>query len=71
MQLSMSDGADHNRGRTWTADEVARERRATDSRLARARARGPEANVMESAALARFANKVAAAAAAARRHDDP
>ena len=70
MQLSMTDGGD-NRARRWTADEVAREQRATERRLARARARGPQASVKEAAALARFANKVAAAAAAARRHAKP
>jgi hypothetical protein len=55
--------------RAWTEQEIARDRAATDARLKRARERGPKANLKEAAALARFANKVAAAAAAARRHD--
>lgn len=71
MTLSMSD----RRERTarpagkWTPEEVAREQAAARARIARARARGPEANLKETAALARFANKVAAAAEAARRHE--
>lgn len=71
MKPSMSDTADSGRRRAgeWTAQEVARERAATEARIARARARGAEANLKEAAALARFANRVAAAAEAARRHD--
>jgi hypothetical protein len=66
-----SDDADTERaGRgTWTEKELARERAAAAARMTRARARGPEANLKEAAALSRFANRVAAAAAAARRHD--
>lgn len=70
-RLSMSDGADSQRARrgAWTERELARERAAAAARMARAAKRGPEANVKEAAALARFANRVATAAAAARRHD--
>jgi hypothetical protein len=71
MKRAMSDGADGERRRTgeWTAEEVARERAAAGARIARARARGAEANVKEAAALARFANRVAAAAETARRDE--
>lgn len=67
----MSNGAESRRGPTgaWTEHEIARDRASAAARLARARQRGPEANLKQAAALARFANKVAAAAAAARRHD--
>ncbi|MGH2916979.1 MAG: hypothetical protein ACRDLS_00020 [Solirubrobacteraceae bacterium] len=53
----------------WTPEELARERAATQARLERARARGAEVNLKEAAALARFANKVAAAAEDARRDE--
>lgn len=71
MEPSMSDSADSRRRRAkeWTAQEVAREQAAGEARLVRARERGAEANLKEAAALARFANRVAAAAEAARRHD--
>jgi len=71
MEPSMSDTADSRcrRAGGWTAQEVARERAAGEARIARARARGAETNLKEAAALARFANRVAAAAEAARRHD--
>lgn len=71
MEPPMSEGADSTRRRAgeWTAQEVAREQAAGEARLVRARARGAEANLKEAAALARFANRVAAAAEAARRHD--
>jgi len=71
MKLSTSDAADTRRTRSgeWTPEEVAREQAASRARVARARARGPEANLKEAAALARFANRIAAAAEAARRHD--
>jgi hypothetical protein len=71
MELTMSDGADSDRRRSgeWTAEEVAREQAAGRARVARARARGAEANVKEAAALARFANRVAAAAETARRDE--
>jgi hypothetical protein len=67
----MSDGTQSKRVPTgvWTEQETARERAAVEARMARTRERGPEANLKEVAALARFANRVAAAAAAARRHD--
>ena len=70
-RLLMSDGVENKPSRpgAWTAQEIARERAAAAARVARARERGPEANLKEAAALARFANRVAAAAAAARRHD--
>ena len=51
----------------WTAEEIAREQAAHAARIARARALGPEANIKQAAALARFANRVAAAAEQARR----
>jgi len=67
----MSDTAKATRARpgAWTEEEIARERAAADARMTRARERGPEANLKEAAALSRFANRVAVAAAAARRHD--
>ncbi len=70
-RLSMSDISETKRLRAgaWTEQEVARERAAADARATRARKRGAEANIKEAAALSRFANRVAAAAAAARRHD--
>ncbi len=52
-----------------TTEESDRERAASGARLERAQARGAEHNVKEAAALARFANRVAAAAEAARRRD--
>lgn len=71
MKTSMSDTADSERGSAgeWTTQEVAREQAAGEARIVRARARGAEASVKEAAALARFANRVAAAAEAARRRD--
>jgi hypothetical protein len=71
MELRMSHGAGSERKPTgeWTAEEVAREQAAEGARIARARARGAEANVKEAAALARFANRVAAAAEIARRDE--
>jgi len=65
----MGDAADSKRTGKWTPEEVAREQAASRARVARSRARGAEANLKEAAALARFANKVAAAAETARRHD--
>jgi hypothetical protein len=69
---TMTDTSETQRPRpgAWTEQEVARERAAAAARTTRARERGPEANLKEAAALARFANRIAAAAAAARRHDD-
>jgi|AntDryMetagUQ255_1029468.scaffolds.fasta_scaffold10919_1 hypothetical protein len=71
MTFSMTERPD-SRARPagqWTPEELAREEAATKARITLARARGAEANVKEAAALARFANKVAAAAEAARRHE--
>jgi len=70
-RLVMSEASDTPPARPgeWTEEEIARERAAADARMTRARARGPEANLKDAAALSRFANRVAAAAAAARRHD--
>ena len=51
----------------WTAEEVAREEAATRARIDRDRRAGAEDNVRATAALARFANRVADAAASARR----
>lgn len=72
MQAVVSDVGDSKRKRTgqWTAEEVAREQAVGERRISRARARGAEANLKEAAALARFANRVAAAAETARRHDE-
>lgn len=69
MRRVMSQRADSKDAApgAWTAEEVAREQAATRSRLARARDRGAAHNVRESAVLARFANRVAAAAESARR----
>jgi hypothetical protein len=53
--------------REWTNDEVAREAAANRGRAARDRQAGPADNVKAAAALARFANRVADAAEAARR----
>lgn len=71
MELSMSEDADSKAkpAGEWTAEEVAREQAAGEARLARARARGAEANLKQAAALARFANRVAAAAGSERRHE--
>ncbi len=67
----MSDASETMRARAgaWTEEEIARDRAASDARMTRARERGPEANLKEAAALSRFANRIAAAAAVARRHD--
>lgn len=51
----------------WTAQEIAREVAATKARVARDRNADPAENVRATAALARFANRVADAAEAARR----
>lgn len=70
-RLVMSQASDTPRARSgvWTEEEIARERAAAVARMTRVRERGPEANLKGAAALSRFANRVAAAAAAARRHD--
>ena len=70
-RLLMSDSAERRNARpgAWTEQEIARERAAAAARTDRARKRGAEANLKEAAALTRFANRIAAAAAAARRHD--
>jgi len=67
----MSQRADSRRRPTaeWTPEEVAREQAVGKARIARARADGPEANVKQSSALARFANRIAAVADSARRRD--
>lgn len=67
--MSNSEESRSLRTGAWTEHEIAREQAAAAARMARARERGPEANLKEVAALTLFANKVAAAAAAARRHD--
>jgi hypothetical protein len=51
----------------WTDAEIAREEAATRARVGRDRKAGPAENVRAAAALARFANRVADAAEAARR----
>jgi hypothetical protein len=51
----------------WTDAEIAREEATTRERVARDRKSGPAENVRAAAALARFANRVADAAEAARR----
>ena len=50
----------------WTAEEAKLEDAATRARTARDRTAGPAENVRAAAALARFANRVADAAEAAR-----
>jgi hypothetical protein len=61
----MTDQQSRPSGR-WTAEEVAREEAAASARVARDRAAGPAENLRAAAALARFANRVADAAAARR-----
>ena len=63
--LDMSETQSRPKG-PWTADELAREAAATAARSERDRKAGAAENV-RAAALARFANRVADAAAAARR----
>ena len=62
----MSEARSRPKG-DWTEDEVAREEAATRARVARDRKADPAENVRVAAALARFANRVADAAEAARR----
>ncbi len=62
----MTERGAMRRGR-WTTEEIERENATTSNRLARDRAVGPADNVRAAAALARFANRVADAAAEARR----
>lgn len=71
MNLAMSERADNRRRQTaqWTPEEVAREQAVSNARIARARALGPETNVKQATALARFANRIAAAADSARRRE--
>jgi hypothetical protein len=45
----------------WTAEEIARNERATRAQVTRDRERGIGANLEEAAALARFANRFAEA----------
>lgn len=52
---------------SWSAEEIAREQSAANARVARDRRATPAENVRAAAALARFANRVADAAEAARR----
>jgi hypothetical protein len=51
----------------WTAEEVARNERATRARVARDRKRGVSANLDEAVALTRFANRFAEAFRHAKR----
>jgi hypothetical protein len=51
----------------WTDEEIAHEESATRARTERDREAGAAENVRAAAALARFANRVADAAASARR----
>jgi hypothetical protein len=62
----MADARSHPTG-AWTDDEIEREERATRARLARDREAGAAKNVRAAAALGRFANRVADAAASSRR----
>jgi hypothetical protein len=51
----------------WTREEIAREERVARARVARDRRRGVSANLEETVALTRFANRFAAAFRNARR----
>jgi hypothetical protein len=51
----------------WTPEEIAREEAAAKARVARDRKSGPAQNVRAAGAVARFADRVADAAEAARR----
>jgi hypothetical protein len=51
----------------WTPEEIARNEHARITQVARDRTRGVGANLTEAAALARFANRFAAAFKDARR----
>jgi hypothetical protein len=51
----------------WTDEEIAREEAASRARVERDRQAGAAENVRAATALARFANRVADAAASARR----
>jgi hypothetical protein len=51
----------------WTAEEIARNERATRARVARDRKRGVSANLDEAVALTRFANRFAEAFRHAKR----
>jgi hypothetical protein len=62
----MSEARSRPAGR-WTDEEIAREESVTRARVARNRETGAAENVRAAAALARFANRVADAAASARR----
>lgn len=62
----MPDERPRPKGR-WSEEEIAREDAATRARVARDRRADPAENVRGAAALARFANRIADAAAAARR----
>jgi hypothetical protein len=56
--------ADESEGKPrgpWTAEEIARNERAAQARVARDRARGVSANLEETVALTRFANRFAEA----------
>ncbi len=58
----MEGGKDDRRPRgAWTPEEVAREERVRQARVARAAERGPSANLEQAAALNRFAKRFAAA----------
>jgi len=51
----------------WTAEEIARNKRANQAQVERDRAHGVSANLEEAAALARFANRFSDAFRHARR----
>jgi len=51
----------------WTPEEIARNERANQAQVARDRARGVSANLEETVALTRFANRFAEAFKDARR----
>lgn len=51
----------------WTPEEVARNERVAQARVARDRKRGPSANLEDGVALTRFANRFAEAFRNARR----
>jgi hypothetical protein len=51
----------------WTAEEIARNERASQAQVAHDRARGVSANLEEAVALSRFANRFSEAFRHARR----
>jgi hypothetical protein len=57
----MADESDGKPRGSWTAEEIERNERVAQARVARDRARGVNANLEETVALTRFANRFAEA----------